>query len=342
MSYDGLEIDLLNLGDADSILVTNWFNSNPTRILIDGGNSSHSQQVLDFLRIRGASYLDHIVCSHPHDDHAKGLIGIVSSRQIHFGEVWFHRPQTHTNFQTLQSALTNTTATKVQRILKESLITQRDLELAVWNRNKIPQEPFTGKTIGFLTVCSPTISFYEQQLAQFADLGKLNELEEALSSYESRIANEEILQAGTYLPVDGIGLGEAPTEPENETSTILFFSYGVHNCLLTADAGVQALTQAKNSCYLANLDWMQIPHHGSRRNINEELINHFKPTSAFVSAAGNRKHPRRKLVNAFKETGTQVFSTHYQKLGTGHLWYHVGTVPTRADYGPAVALYDAG
>lgn len=43
MSNDGLEIDLLNLGDADSILVTNWFNDNPTRILIDGGNSSHTR-----------------------------------------------------------------------------------------------------------------------------------------------------------------------------------------------------------------------------------------------------------------------------------------------------------
>jgi beta-lactamase superfamily II metal-dependent hydrolase len=89
---------------------------------------------------------------------------------------------------------------------------------------------------------------------------------------------------------------------------------------LTADAGVQALTQAKNSYKLAGLNWMKIPHHGSRRNVNEELIGHFKPKFAYVSAAGNNKHPRKKVVNAFKSTGTRVFSTHYQKLGAGHLW----------------------
>ncbi|MBV8277468.1 MAG: MBL fold metallo-hydrolase, partial [Verrucomicrobia bacterium] len=109
MNYDGLEIDLLNLGDADSILVTRWFNGIPTRILIDGGNSSDGQKVLGFLRARGISYLNHIVCSHPHDDHAAGLIGIVNSNLIDFGQAWLHLQRNHSNFFALQQALSNTT-----------------------------------------------------------------------------------------------------------------------------------------------------------------------------------------------------------------------------------------
>jgi beta-lactamase superfamily II metal-dependent hydrolase len=87
---------------------------------------------------------------------------------------------------------------------------------------------------------------------------------------------------------------------------------------------------------------MQIPHHGSRRNINERLIDYFKPTIACVSAAGNNKHPRKKVVNAFKSVGTKVYSTHYHVAEKGHLWYDIGTVPERSDYRQAVALYDAG
>ncbi|MBV8227000.1 MAG: MBL fold metallo-hydrolase [Verrucomicrobia bacterium] len=347
MSYEGLDIDLLNLGDADSILVTRWQYSIPTRILIDGGNSSDSQKVLDFLHRLGAGYLHHIVCSHPHDDHAAGLIGLVNSNQIDFGEAWLHMPQNHINFSALQWALSSTCTRMVRKIIEDSLATQRELEYAIRRRNKIIRELFYGQKIGFMVVCGPTEQFYEEQLAQFADLETLVELEEALLQYQSRIDREEYQQrygifAPTYLATEDIGLGEAPTEPENETSTVLGFSYNGHTYLLTADAGVQALTQVRNFFNLQELAWMQIPHHGSRRNVNEDLIQYFKPKVAYVSAAGNNKHPRRKVVNAFKKTGTQVYSTHYQGSEGGHLWHHRGTVPTRTGYGSAVALYDAG
>jgi hypothetical protein len=134
----------------------------------------------------------------------------------------------------LRQALSNTSAAKVRRILEESLETQSKLQSAIMRRNKILREPFAGQSIGFLTVCSPTINFYEEQLAQFADLGKLDELEEALSSYQNRIDREEYLEhygvfRRTYLPTEDIGLGEAPTEPENETSTILSSSMAQTN-----------------------------------------------------------------------------------------------------------------
>lgn len=74
------------------------------------------------------------------------------------------------------------------------------------------REPFAGQSIGFLRVCSPTIHFHEEQLAQFADLRKLDELEEALSSYQTRARREEFLEGQgtwgrTYLATEGIGLG---------------------------------------------------------------------------------------------------------------------------------------
>ena len=111
--------------------------------------------------------------------------------------------------------------------------------------------------------------------------------------------------------------------------------------LFTADAGVEALAAARQAYKLALLSWMQIPHHGSRRNVNEDLINYFKPKTAFVSADGTKKHPRRAVVNAFKAVGTQVFSTHYPPPNGGNKWFSLGTVPRRSDYSPAIPLYEA-
>ena len=72
---------------------------------------------------------------------------------------------------------------------------------------------------------------------------------------------------------------------------------------------------------------MQLPHHGSRRNITPELVEYFRPATALVSAEGTKKHPRRKVVNAFKGVGTQVYSTHHPASSDLHQLY--GNVPNR-------------
>ena len=105
MSYDGIEVDMLNLGNADSILVTQWSAGVASRILIDGGNTSDAEKVLSFLSSRGIKYLNHIVCSHPHDDHAGGLLGVVKSPNIDFGQAWVHLPWKHIDQSVLTTAL---------------------------------------------------------------------------------------------------------------------------------------------------------------------------------------------------------------------------------------------
>jgi beta-lactamase superfamily II metal-dependent hydrolase len=81
---------------------------------------------------------------------------------------------------------------------------------------------------------------------------------------------------------------------------------------------------------------MQIPHHGSRRNITESLIEYFCPKSAFASASGNAKHPRQEVVEAFQKVGTIVYSTHYPH--DGHLLHRHGAVPQRQGYATSEPL----
>jgi hypothetical protein len=108
------------------------------------------------------------------------------------------------------------------------------------------------------------------------------------------------------------GLGGEPTSPENEVSTVLALpSPKGEIYLFTADAGVEALTDVASRCTLQRLHWMQIPHHGSRRNLNENLISHFQPKTCVVSAKGSIKHPSKKLVNALKTNGAKVWGTYY-------------------------------
>jgi len=346
MSYEGFEVDMLSLGNADSILVTRWNAGIPNRILIDGGNSGDADKVLAFLHGRDVKYLDHIVCSHPHDDHVCGLIGVVESSAIDFGQAWVHLPWKHIDHNTLVAALNRSEAAaeRVVKIVRASLQSTQELVNAITARGKPIVEPFQGLSIGFLFVCGPSQHYYEQLLNDFADFDKLKAMEESIASYERQSLVETLFEGttvfGKELESPEPGLGQGPTEPENNSSTILWATHIENTFLFTADAGVEALTAANQAYKLADLRWMQIPHHGSRRNVNETLIGYFKPKTAYVSADGTKKHPRRAVVNAFKAAGTEVFSTHYPPPG-GHKWFHLGTVPDRPDYSSTVPLYEA-
>lgn len=129
-------------------------------------------------------------------------------------------------------------------------------------------------------------------------------------------------------------LDEPEETPINNSSVILGTKFRGSVYLFTADAGVQALTKASEAYKLEDCSWMQIPHHGSWRNINQRLIDLFAPMQGMVSAVGNEKHPRQAVVKAFKAHGTRVFGTHV----SGHLWLSRGTVPERSGYAVAKLL----
>jgi beta-lactamase superfamily II metal-dependent hydrolase len=325
--HDGLEIDMISLGKADSILVTrrDWWRSTTTHVLIDGGNKGSADTVRSFLSSRDVTYIDHMVCSHPHDDHAGGLIDLVKDPTLGLGKAWMHMPWLHVDIQAVKRELSSTALRTRANIVKKSLQAAEDLHSALDSSGVPVEEPFDGKYVGFLKVCGPTRYYYEQLVNQFTDMSKLAEQTLDDIYYEFKDVVEKLASPKA--------LEDNPTtSPENNSSVILRAEYGGGSYLFTADAGAQALGKAKFWHLLEGCKWMQIPHHGSRRNITTKLIEHFRPATAFISADGSNKHPNPVVVDAFKKVGTEVFSTHYPI--DNNLWIGAGNVPARPDHTP--------
>ena len=352
MSYHGFEIYFLYLGNADSIFLRHYNQGVQTNILIDGGRSKHTAVVREFLKARRETKIAHLICSHHHEDHAAGLVGLVNDTSLQIDKAWVHTGDLiedridKSRFQAFGSLLKQSQATKA---------IQNDL-IAALNHRRIPiEEPFAFKAIGPLHVVSPTVEFYNAQL----ELIKQESVAEALNkkySWKESLAMMHTLFGTKYDELfeakDDDALGGEPTSPENEVSTILWLSWPTVNntedhYLLTADAGTAALTALKQRSTqvddaFAQLRWMQIPHHGSRRNLNADLISYFRPKLAYVSAEGSKKHPSVKLINTLKEGGTVVYSTHYPPDKEEGSWLRlpVGNVPPVAT-SPAVSLWNA-
>jgi beta-lactamase superfamily II metal-dependent hydrolase len=337
VSYSGIEIDMMSLGDADSILVTQWTGTEYVRVLIDGGNKGSVGAVREFLRHRGVNYLHHVVCTHPHDDHAGGLVGLLCDTSLHVDRVWVHNPEAHVNMLLVEYALSQTHGLRRAQVIKESLETLAALRRVCVLRGIPTSEPFGGAQIGMLTAVGPSEAYYSELVAQFADSGAICASEALVSSLPNTGLLETLLESmGTS---DSEALDTSPaTEPENNSSAVLAMRYDKGLYLFTGDAGAQALLHAAQRYNLEGCRWMQIPHHGSRRNITEPLVGYFRPNVAFVSAAGNAKHPRRSVVSAFRRAGARVYSTHYPN--GGHLRHHAGVVPARGGYITATPLWE--
>ena len=141
----------------------------------------------------------------------------------------------------------------------------------------------------------------------------------------------------------------AAPAPATKRSVVLYGDFGPgRRVLLTGDAGIWGLTMAK--CYaakngLAMQDFMfvQVPHHGSRRNVGPTILNSIlgpiKPNGtpphslAYVSAPkDDDTHPRKMVLNAFIRRGYEVAATQGNKI------VYWGGFPARPGYGPLPML----
>lgn len=69
-----LTVHFLDVGQADCALVE----SGGEYLLIDGGNREDSRMVVSYLEQQGVEELEAVICTHPHEDHAGGLPGVLA------------------------------------------------------------------------------------------------------------------------------------------------------------------------------------------------------------------------------------------------------------------------
>jgi len=82
---------------------------------------------------------------------------------------------------------------------------------------------------------------------------------------------------------------------------------------------------------LTDLSFLDVPHHGSKRNLSSKVLAKIKAGTAFVSAAeGSPKHPAKKVTNALKKHGARVYVNN-----KGNTIQHGHNAPDRSNWGPA-------
>jgi beta-lactamase superfamily II metal-dependent hydrolase len=302
-----IEIDVLPASSeskgADSILLRfaatapTWNAATQRVVLIDGGHGNNASTIESHLETYyHTDHIDCVICTHPDADHINGLVELLGNNEIRVGNLCVHDPWVHAYTISKKIRDTRSTTTSVKSRLDDSLGALDDL-LDLAARRKIPvHHPFAGTTIyGAITVLGPTEQYYTSLVKEFPGMH-----EERKSS-----GNEEWVEA-KYDPTNGHFYEPAVTSSKNDSSTVMLLDHAGFKVLFTGDAGIPGINAAinyaiTNKINLSGIDYLQIPHHGSIKNINAKIIETLSPKSAFVSAPWNsEKHPSRLIMNYFK------------------------------------------
>lgn len=332
------EIDFLPVGDGErggDAICLRYGNIIGARneyvvIVIDGGTNESGNAIVEHVKKHyGTQQVDLVLSTHPDGDHCCGLAVVLENLKV--GCLWMHKPWEHAEDIRNLFKCGRITDTSLRENLKKALENAHDLyELAV--KKNIPVvEPFSDTiTAGpQVFVLGPSKSFYQSLLPHFRETPQPKY--EPSSLQKTLHAALEAAKDSIKWVAENWGI-ETLTDPdpyltsfENNSSVILCLKIDDNIFLLTADAGVEALEEAHKKAESLGIDLkkaklIQIPHHGSRRNVGPTILDkivgprllaeaHLK--TAFVSAPknGDPKHPSRRVLNAFKRRGAGVVPT---------------------------------
>jgi len=328
----GYEIDFLPVGDGErsgdaiALRFGNLLVDPPqqTVFVIDGGFQNSGKALVSHINtFYKTNHVDVVVSTHPDSDHASGL-GVVLN-EMRVDHLMMHQPWNHTQDISHLFDDSRVTDESVKKALRSSLENARTLEKIATQKPIKIVEPFWGVT-GFnntMRVLGPTEDFYKTLLAGYRgtpepkeELGIYGQFVPGAKQVEKTVGEDWSTET-----LDDTG----ETSAENNSSAILLFTVGDDSLLFSADAGIPALTEAvmrlqRENFDFAKLKFLQVPHHGSKRNIGPRLLNILlgprlpqpatvKTVFASVSPEGAPEHPAKKVTNAFLRRGAPVHVT---------------------------------
>jgi beta-lactamase superfamily II metal-dependent hydrolase len=115
---------------------------------------------------------------------------------------------------------------------------------------------------------------------------------------------------------------EKEVTPRNNSSIVTLLQTDENRLLFTGDAGVPALERAldfaEREGLAGDFNFVQVPHHGSRRNASSAFLDQLlgpigQPVArvAYVSVAPGceHEHPSGRVINAYERRGCLVIAT---------------------------------
>lgn len=345
-----VEVDFLPASSesksGDSILIrTGFFDykypvlNEQTVILIDSGYQECAKTITNHLKKTYCTRkIDYVFITHPDEDHLSGLKEILIKNEITIKHVYIHDPWKHVKTVFERSDDGRRTFNSVKCRMEKGFPLLSEVYELLDKKGISYDEIFSDEYVSldkdyYIDILGPSKSFYEKLIFEYTE--SLNN-----ASY----SQQDVYQTGTSNAffVKKYFVDNPCTSQKNESSMILLLAKKKNNeplCLFSGDAGVRAYLGAIHNIRqyhipINGVPYVQLPHHGSIKNVQEWFFNIFKKSSFVVSASSGeiKKHPSPLLINYIcLKLGGSV----YQATDSNGLQCSFDGTPNRPGWGTA-------
>lgn len=294
---------------GDAILIR-LFNEDDEEviILIDCGYKETGSAIVEYIKRNcTTNRIERIYNTHPDKDHIGGLVAILDS-DLEVGTIFMNRPWKDSGFTKdffKDKRITNNSL--IERI-RDAFFYADEVEDIAKKKNVKILKCFSDETSihSEIEILSPSKQLYKNKL-----LSSSKTPDSIFDEYNQPFVRKEIQEEDYKADRMIEWFDDETTSPINETSLVIAFHLGNMHFLFTGDAGKEALTQAldryeylhgERSAY--NFTHVQLPHHGSRKNISPILIKRFSNPVYIISCPPDglkEGHPSRRLINKILE-----------------------------------------
>lgn len=307
---DNYQIDILDVKDADAILIRCYNGSTPYVILIDSGNINDSEIVKNELKSSyNSQVIDLAICTHPDKDHFGGFFNLLDDEEITIKEFWLIDPANYLDEDDIKYYKTKESATKAVR-----QIFNRPNDSSVNLINKLQSMPINTYCVKAgdshadipISVLAPNKEYYTEIVKQMVSDYGVNSYDESDTSVYDENALPNETKAKSVIDVDD------DSSTYNASSIVLLFEPEKgKKILFTGDANCASLSKMIEVYgeQVKNITLLKVPHHGSKHNLTTEIIENSSPKLSIVSAKGTKKHPSSAIVYWLSKYGN-VYSTH--------------------------------
>ena len=331
-----------NKGNADATCFRYEKDGKFINVVYDGGSKVLANKLIEHLEkfyFKNQYYpkIDYLICSRPDQDHASGLIEVIKKFEIdkiimnipwkYIYDIWDNVNDGRISEKSLEKCLKDDYpyVAKIEELAKE-----KGIEIIEGFEDKQSNEN--------LKILSPSKEFFIELLKKSKKTKYLDE-----SYYNSNIYTESAKNVLSKITnwIKGLWSKDSlkediETSEENKMSIILLGDMEENKFLLTGDVGVKGLGKAiekanKIGTPLTEVNFFQVPHHGSRYNLSPSIMNKMVGNImsegiklkkvAYTSVAYEADYPRKAVVNAFIRRGIQVYKTDDYTITHSHLMH---------------------
>lgn len=190
--------------------------------------------------------------------------------------------------------------------------------------------PFWDREIELVVLTHPDLDHYEGLIAVFRSYNVKNYMATSLESkdasfilLDSLIQEEEVnfikAKNGLNLSINDLEIKVLnppnfeyqETETQNDHSVVVLLKYLNFDALFTGDIEDEISDQLSVFSGLKNIEYLKVPHHGSKNGLSKSLLDAANPRLSVISVGKKNSygHPHKEVIDMLEKSDTQVLRT---------------------------------